>query len=204
MKFLLGAALLGSLASAHALTLNYTYTDRILLIDGVAGNANAAGFTDVLFVVNSPITQITDINMRLKIEGGDLRDVGAVSFHGDDSDPGVLLFDSINFNVSDSTEFSVWLDDDGLASINDYTLADNGNTFRPVNLLSAFNGLAASEKWYLSFTDIGDSAVQGVFLEWELEITGTTSSVPETIPYVPAVSLLSLVAFDAVRRRRRS
>lgn len=187
--------------SSHALQVTYSSVPTTVIIPN-------GGIAESVLAVDDQITFIEDVNLHIKILGGDNPQLASLVYHGiDDLFPLGLLIDTGELTGSG---LDIWLDNDAVLSLAEFDpSALPGTRYKPSDplALSIFNGYTANVDWKLLLEDSGDaggSPEQGVFLQWELEISGTKAAVPDALPgVIPAVSLFGLVAADAMRRRMK-
>ncbi len=192
----------GLFSSTQASTYDFTSSVNASIPDfGISGG------TPTLFPINipAPLGVLSDINIRIQLDGGANSDISAYLLYGDDlSDPFAVLFDQIQGTTSG---MNVRLDDDAPVSPDIQTIGGSGvltGSFRPAGpeTLSNFNGVDPTAKtWYLALAD-NSSGLESRLIEWELEITTPMStSAPESPRWAGLATILSCLTIHAFGRR---
>jgi len=181
----LALAVPGRAVSHSVLVPEYTLDSNGNKVGTAIPDFGISGGAPSLFPVNLnlPLASITDVNIRLEIEGGSNTDLMVYLLFGDDpADPFAVLLNQIQGSTSG---MNAWLDDQSAYEVQ--TVGGVGvlsGTFRPAGPenLGAFNGLNPNAKtWYLAVADNSDGA-ESLLLEWELQISGpSTTPVPDTL-----------------------
>ena len=141
-------------------------------------NINIPSFGNTSHVITSTInitddTTITDLNSTINIThvwAGDMELMLT-------SPNGTSVIMLVNSACDDGTDnIAVTYDDDASGPLNCSTTAPAvGGTIQPANPLSVFNGESTLGDWILTATDGYPSLDGGTFLNYSIEICGTTS-----------------------------
>lgn len=74
-----------------------------------------------------------------------------------------------------AVSFDVWFDDEATLELSDYPNALDGR-YKPSTPLSAFDGEATAQDWFLFVSDLGFVSANSVLIRWELEIEGSSGN----------------------------